>query len=173
MYTEWGIRTLSGRCGALQPDELPQRLGLAARHGADRARASRATAARRRRASCSATSTASSLYYEGARLPELFCGFAGGTATGPTRYPVACSPQAWAAGAPFLLLSAMLGFEPEAERERLTLRAPALPQWMDSLELRRLKLGAQNLNLKFDRSNGGTSVVLGGDSEIEVHVVPR
>ena len=43
------------------------------------------------------------------RLPELFCGFHRRPGGGPTLYPVACAPQAWAAGAVFMLLQACLG----------------------------------------------------------------
>src|SRR5262249_21363792 len=114
-----------------------------------------------------------SLYYPGSRLPELFCGFSRVSGYGPTRYPVACAPQSWAGGAPFLMLSAMLGFAPEAERQRLTLRAPELPAWMDSLALGGLRLGERELSLRFERSAHGTNVVLTGESEIQVHVVPR
>jgi glycogen debranching enzyme len=113
-----------------------------------------------------------SLYFAGSRLPELFCGFARLGSYGPTRYPVACSPQSWAAGAPFLLLSSALGFLPEAEHQRLTLRSPSLPSWMHSLELGRLRLGGKDLHLSFERGERGTSVVLADTTEIEVHVVP-
>src|SRR5438552_3329532 len=58
------------------------------------------------------------LEWEGARMPELFCGFSRSRGLGPTRYPVACSPQAWAAGVPFHLLGAMLGFLPDARENR-------------------------------------------------------
>ena len=50
-------------------------------------------------------------YMDQRRLPELFCGFRRRMGRGPTLYPAACSPQAWASGAPFLLLQAMLGLE--------------------------------------------------------------
>jgi glycogen debranching enzyme len=114
-----------------------------------------------------------SLYYGGSRLPELFCGFSRIGGYGPTRYPVACAPQSWAAGAPFLLLSSVLGFQPEAEHQRLTLHDPTLPDWTHSLDLGNLRLGTQDLNLRFERSERGTSVILTGATEIEVHVVPR
>ena len=84
---------------ALQPDVLPQRLGLAARQRADRRRAWRATAAREARCSCSTALFEASLHFDLHRLPELFCGFPRRAGAGPTLYPVACSPQAWAAAA--------------------------------------------------------------------------
>ena len=50
------------------------------------------------------------------RLPELFCGFARDEVGAPVAYPVACSPQAWAAAAPFYLLHTMLGLRADATR---------------------------------------------------------
>src|SRR5690606_17822665 len=50
-----------------------------------------------------------SVYTELRRLPELFCGFARMRGQGPTLYPVACSPQAWAAAAPIGLIATCLG----------------------------------------------------------------
>jgi hypothetical protein len=57
-------------------------------------------------------------YMDLRRLPELYCGFQRGRGRGPTLYPVACSPQAWAAGTPFLLLQSSLGLEFDLERKR-------------------------------------------------------
>jgi glycogen debranching enzyme len=45
------------------------------------------------------------------RLPEVFAGYPKEDSRFPIRYPTACSPQAWATGAPFLLLRLMLGFD--------------------------------------------------------------
>ena len=45
----------------------------------------------------------------GGRLPELFSGFDRSDEPAPVPYPAACSPQAWAAAAPFLLLTTLLG----------------------------------------------------------------
>ena len=55
---------------------------------------------------------------------------------GPTRYPVACSPQAWAAGVVFKLIAAMLGLSPDAADNQLTLNRPRLPAWLSWIELR-------------------------------------
>jgi glycogen debranching enzyme len=60
------------------------------------------------------------------RLPELFCGFDRDHTPVPVPYPVACSPQAWAAGSTFLFLETMLGLRPHADRGELELR-PDLP----------------------------------------------
>ncbi len=172
MYTQWGIRTLSDR--ALRYNPMSYHNGSVWPHdtaivGAGFARYSR----RQDAGELLGNLFGVSLHYEGARLPELFCGFTRIGGYGPTRYPVACAPQSWAAGAPFLLLGAVLGFEPDAANGRLTLRAPTLPTWMDTLELRHLRLGTQDLHLRFERVGEATSVILAGSSEIEVHVLPE
>ena len=172
MYTEWGIRTLSSHAARYNP--MSYHNGSVWPH--DTALAGAGFARYNRKHECGhllGNLFGVSLYYAGSRLPELFCGFDRIGGYGPTRYPVACAPQSWAAGAPFLLLSATLGFRPEAEHQRLTLHDPTLPDWMHSLDLGRLRLGSQDLSLRFERSAHGTSVVLASTSEIEVHVAPR
>ena len=64
-------------------------------------------------------------YMEMRRLPELFCGFQRGRGRGPTLYPVACSPQAWASATPFTLLEASLGlqFDPAGAKSGCTIPA--------------------------------------------------
>ncbi|QBD80155.1 amylo-alpha-1,6-glucosidase [Ktedonosporobacter rubrisoli] len=111
-----------------------------------------------------------SLYFEAARLPELYCGFPRREGYGPTRYPVACSPQAWAAGAPFLLVNALLGFRPDAEHHCLRLDRPTLPEWLQKMEIRDLHLGGQHLHLRFVRSGQHTQVIAGDDNEVELDV---
>ena len=59
-----------------------------------------------------------SLHFDGHRLPELFCGFPRREGEGPTLYPVACSPQAWAAAAVFCMLQACLGLDIDAGKQR-------------------------------------------------------
>src|SRR5690606_25162115 len=63
------------------------------------------------------------------RLPELFCGFERLPGEGPTLYPVACAPQAWASAAVLMLLGAVLGIRIEADRGRVVLERPQLPPW--------------------------------------------
>ncbi len=58
------------------------------------------------------------------RLPEVFAGFERQRMGAPFRYPVACHPQAWAAGSIPSLLTTLLGLRPEAFERRLSDRAP-------------------------------------------------
>jgi glycogen debranching enzyme len=91
------------------------------------------------------------------RLPELFCGFTRRTPNRPVGYPVACSPQAWAAGSPFLLLQAMLGLSARAHDNVLTINNPVLPPWLNSVELRNLRVGDSVLSLAFRREGDMTA----------------
>ena len=96
--------------GLLQPDRLPRRHRLAARQLVHRAGACAATAtAQRPRASRSASSRPPIFFHH--RLPEAFAGYAREATAFPVEYPTACSPQAWATGAPLLLSAALLGLE--------------------------------------------------------------
>jgi glycogen debranching enzyme len=89
-------------------------------------------------------------FFKDRRLPELFCGIA--KRAGPlVRYPVACSPQAWAAAAPFLLLQTILGIRPDAPRSRLTIKNPRLPSNVRWLEIDAMRIGASAVSLRFRR----------------------
>jgi glycogen debranching enzyme len=81
------------------------------------------------------------LYMELLRLPELFCGFARRPRKGPTHYPVACSPQAWASAAPVALLQACLGLELDHAADEIRFRHPVLPAFLDEVVLGNLALG--------------------------------
>jgi glycogen debranching enzyme len=91
------------------------------------------------------------------RLPELFCGFDREATPIPVPYPVACSPQAWAAGAPFLFLQTMLGLEAHADRRELELVQPHLPPWVRSVRLTNVRVGDAVVDLLFHSWRGTTS----------------
>jgi glycogen debranching enzyme len=97
-------------------------------------------------------------YMELRRLPELFCGFQRQHSCGPTLYPVACSPQAWASATPFTLLEASLGLEFDQHNNEIRLRDPVLPAFLDEVMLRNLQLGRSSVDLRFRRHEDGVSV---------------
>jgi len=111
-----------------------------------------------------------SLYYKEARLPELFCGFAREHQQGPVPYLVACEPQSWAAGAPLMLLSAVLGLEADAEHRRLAIHTPMLPSWLQYVELHGLRLEEQSISLRFERQDNGIAVVPLGTTDVELSI---
>lgn len=111
-------------------------------------------------------------YMDLRRLPELFCGFQRGRERGPTLYPVACSPQAWAAGAPFMLLQACLGLEFEPDRNEILLRDPQLPTFLHEVTLRNLQLGRSSVDLTVRRYGADVSLqILRNEGQIRVAVV--
>ncbi len=91
------------------------------------------------------------------RLPELFCGFDREDSHVPVPYPVACSPQAWAAGSSFLFLSTMLGLRAHADAGELELLHPHLPDWLGKVTLTNLRVGEASVDLLFHRWRGTTS----------------
>ncbi|RMD85337.1 MAG: amylo-alpha-1,6-glucosidase [Candidatus Dadabacteria bacterium] len=82
-----------------------------------------------------------SRFFELHRLPELFCGFTRRQDQAPTLYPVACSPQAWAAGAVFQLLGACLGIQVDGAKRRLRLERPFLPRILQEVRIYGLRVG--------------------------------
>ena len=113
-----------------------------------------------------------SLFFDLHRLPELFCGFVRRAGEGPTLYPVACAPQAWAAGAVFLLLQACLGLRVLAVEKRLVLSAPVLPDFLRQITIRKLQLGEVSLDLSVAKSGEGVAVnVLRKEGDVEVVVL--
>ena len=110
-----------------------------------------------------------STYVDLRRLPELFCGFPRQRSRGPTAYPVACSPQAWAAAAPLYLLQSCLGLSFEAEANRIVFRKPMLPAFLDEITLTGLSLPAGKADVAVSRAKNGFVVdVLDCDPAIEV-----
>src|SRR5690606_8192285 len=93
------------------------------------------------------------------RLPELYCGFERRCDQGPIRYPVACRPQAWAAGALYMMLGASLGLEIEGRRHVLRLRNPTLPRFLPELSIAGLTIGEGRLDLTLIRRRGGDVAV--------------
>jgi len=111
-------------------------------------------------------------YMDLRRLPELFCGFRRQRGHGPTLYPVACSPQAWASATPFTLLEACLGLEFDPLNCEIRLRNPRLPAFLDEVILRDLQLGPSSVDLRFHRHGDDVSLeVLRRHGKIQVSIV--
>ena len=83
------------------------------------------------------------------RLPELFCGFTRQLGEAPVAYPVACLPQAWSAGAVFMLMQACLGLKIDAWRSAVEVTNPRLPIGIDNLFLRHISVGDRRVDVGF------------------------
>jgi glycogen debranching enzyme len=107
------------------------------------------------------------------RLPELYCGV--GRRAGPlVRYPVACSPQAWASAAPILLVQAVLGIVADAPARRLIVRNPRLPKPLRRLDVRGMRIRSALVDISFRRVGGHCHVdrleVKGGPLKTQIEV---
>jgi glycogen debranching enzyme len=111
-------------------------------------------------------------YMQHRRLPELFCGFRRRPGRGPTLYPVACSPQAWAAGAPFQFIQSMLGLEFDYDRRLIVLKDPLVPEFLGHLTVRNLRLGQARADFRVERQTDGRVALqllaVEGDVEISL-----
>jgi glycogen debranching enzyme len=159
MFSGWGIRTLSARERRYNP--MSYHNGSVWPH--DNAIA--ALGFRRYRLPEHVVTVASALmdatrWFEYARMPELFCGFPRQGTQGPISYPVACAPQAWAAGSVLALLTALLGFEADAIAGRLTVTSPVLPPWLLFVEIYDLRVGNAALDIAVHRAREGASLEL-------------
>jgi glycogen debranching enzyme len=94
------------------------------------------------------------------RLPELFCGFPRQGGQGPTLYPVACSPQAWASGAVFMLLEAVLGMKVDAFERRLLFRHTVLPEFLNEVRILNLRVADATVDLRLQRYEGDVGVTV-------------
>ncbi|HEY7164100.1 MAG TPA: amylo-alpha-1,6-glucosidase [Candidatus Binatia bacterium] len=105
------------------------------------------------------------------RLPELFCGFARVDGEGPVGYPVACSPQAWAAGSVFLLIQALLGLKIEAAVSRLSFTRPVLPEFLDTVRIQNLAVSGGSVDVVVHRRARNAIVEIERrDGKVEVRI---
>jgi glycogen debranching enzyme len=103
------------------------------------------------------------------RLPELLCGFHRRADERPTLYPVSCAPQAWAAGAVYLLIQAALGLEINAGQNRITFKHSSLPESVEQLYLTNLTVGDSCVTLLLERHVNDVAVsVLKREGTVEV-----
>lgn len=89
--------------------------------------------------------------FEYYRLPECFGGLTRSEYSIPVKYPVACSPQAWASGTMPFMLTASLGIAPDALNNRLVINKPHLPSWLDNVQFNNVKVGNTLTDLSFRR----------------------
>jgi glycogen debranching enzyme len=156
MFSGWGTRTVASSSPAYNP--MSYHNGSVSPHGN-----AIAAAGLKRYGFHAATARIASALFEVAsaardfRLPELFCGFHRDDSPGIVSYPVTCIPPAWAAAAPFTLVQSMMGVSAHAPSNTLTLDRPMLPDWLESLELRGVRIARSCVTLSVRRSGPGTT----------------
>jgi len=155
MNCGWGIRTLSQREKNYNP--LSYHRGSVWPH--DNAMAAYGMARYGFYAESSLVCTSlyeTALHFRDYRLPELFCGLHRGRGDDPVHYPVSCSPQAWASGAMFLMLTGLLGIHPDASNQEIRVVNPHLPSFLNSLSIDELRVGETRIWFEFLRNDGRT-----------------
>jgi glycogen debranching enzyme len=107
------------------------------------------------------------------RLPELFAGFRREEFDEPVPYPVACQPQAWAAGSIPFLLKWGLGLSPDALEKRLRVVRPSLPRWLERVDVTGLELAGARIDLRFERAGDQVTLAdarIDGDVEVVLEI---
>lgn len=92
-----------------------------------------------------------SSHFEYDRLPELFCGFDQSVGK-PVKYPVACSPQAWAAGTPLTFVQTLMGLFPDSLNKEIQL-SPKLLDKMSTFKVSNMSIGSGKLSLIVTRTS--------------------
>jgi glycogen debranching enzyme len=159
LFSGWGVRTLGAKEAAYNP--VDYQVGAVWPHDTSLIMAGLKRIGRKKES----TRVFTALFEAAAlfphyRLPEVFAGFGRDRYPVPVRYPVACNPQAWAAGAiPYMLASA-LGLEPDALRHRLVINSPALPAWLGEVTIENLGVGKDRVDLRYHRVGEDTLVAV-------------
>lgn len=170
MFSGWGIRTIASDEARYNP--MSYHNGSVWPH--DNAMIALGFSRYGLMAEASKTLTAifeTSLFMPGKRLPELLCGFPRVKGKAPTLYPVACSPQAWAVGAVFMMLQASLGMKINAAENTITFSHPRLPSFLSEITITNLRLNNKQIALQIRRSNDGYEALMltpGTDVEIRI-----
>jgi glycogen debranching enzyme len=163
MFSGWGIRTLSHKERRYNP--IGYHLGTVWPHDNSIIAAGFGRYGFHNQAAKVLESIVSAgQHFEHARLPEVFGGFSRHEFAIPVRYPVACHPQAWAAGSVPFMMSNLLGLTADAFNQRLRVVRPVLPSYVNELDFRRIKIGDSTIDLHFGRAR---------DGEVHVDVVKR
>jgi len=159
MFSGWGIRTLAETEGNYNP--IDYQVGAVWPHDN-----SIIIAGLKKYGYTDEALTTFSALFEAAvrfpnyRLPEIFAGFSRKVYPVPVRYPVACNPQAWAAGAIPYILATILGLEANALNNELLIKRPALPPWLDEVTIKNLRVGNARVSLKYKSDEHCTLVAV-------------
>lgn len=113
-----------------------------------------------------------SLFFKLHRMPELFCGFLKRPESGPTLYPVACMPQAWASTVAFASLQACLGIDITATPiAKINFSKPQLPRFLNRVQLNNLRVGEATVDLLIQRYEQDVGIiVLRREGKVEINV---
>jgi glycogen debranching enzyme len=165
MWTGWGIRTLSTANPAFNPYNY-QTGSVWPHDNAIIAAGFKNYGFSAEAARIAHDISVAASYFKLNQLPELYTAFQRDPSNFPVQYVGANVPQAWAAGSPFMLTQAMLGFLPDAPRNKLYVD-PSLPTWLPDLAVHDLRVGQHKIDIRFWREEEQTAFeVTKGDPQL-------
>jgi len=166
----WGVRTLA--TGQVRFNPISYHNGSVWPHDTAMAAAGMARYGERRAVALLLGEIYAAATHFHLRLPELFCGFERSPGEPPIAYPVACLPQAWAAGSVFLMLQSALGIRIDAIEGVVEIDDPVLPSGIDRLNITNLQVGEGRVDLAFQQLGAHTTVIpLRRDGPVSVRTV--
>jgi glycogen debranching enzyme len=170
-YSEWGVRTIAA--GEARYNPMSYHNGSVWPH--DNALIAWGLSGERDKALLGKIITGlfdASIFFDLHRMPELFCGFPRRPGEAPTLYPVACAPQAWAAGAVFLILQSCLGMQIDAPNTVIRFAYPMLPESVPYVRMKGIKVGSAEVALEITRNEKTVSIaILDRNGEVDIVVV--
>ncbi len=146
----WGLRTLASDQARFNP--MSYHNGSVWPHDTALCAAGMAAYGHRDAAAKLLSESFDAAVHFGMRLPELYCGFVRRSGEPPVGYPVACLPQAWSSGAPFMLLQACLGLTVDGLAGVLRIDRPVLPRELDFVSLHDIAIGGAHVSVAFHRA---------------------
>jgi glycogen debranching enzyme len=165
MWTGWGIRTLSTHNPAFNPYNY-QTGSVWPHDNAIIAMGFKLYGFSAEAARIAHDISVAAEYFRLNQLPELYTAFEREETNFPVQYIGANVPQAWAAGSAFMLTQALLGFLPDAPRNKLYVD-PSLPRWLPDLTVQDLRIGKHKLDIRFWREGEETGFeVIKGEPEV-------
>jgi len=165
MWTGWGIRTLSANNPAFNPYNY-QTGSVWPHDNAMIAMGFKFYGFHAEAARIAHDISVAAEYFRLNQLPELYTAFEREETNFPVQYIGANVPQAWAAGSAFMLTQALLGFLPDAPRNKLYVD-PSLPKWLPDLAVYDLHIGKHKLDIRFWREGEETAFeVIKGDPKL-------
>ncbi|BCW75510.1 glycogen debranching N-terminal domain-containing protein [Arthrobacter sp. NicSoilB11] len=153
MFSGWGVRTLATNMGAYNPASYHN--GSVWPHDNAIIAAGLMRYGFVEEAQRIATALLEAADYSDGRLPELFCGFSREQVTEPVPYPTACSPQAWAATTPIMLITSLMRYDAHVSRGGFWMD-PALPASYGDLHITNAPLAGGRITI--DITPSGPSV---------------
>jgi glycogen debranching enzyme len=157
LFSGWGVRTMARGEGGYNP--IGYHVGTVWPHDTSLIALGLQHRGYRSEATLLASGILEAATYFNNRLPEAFAGYERSLTSFPVEYPTACSPQAWATGAPLLMVRVLLGLEPDGQDLRVD---PMLPKQIEWIDLTNLPWRSDRIDVSSRQPRGPAPLVRNG-----------